>query len=220
MSSNALERRIQWLLQKKFWDRIAEKYARQPVRVQNAYQITLDRVATYLKPSDHVLEVGCGTGSTVLTLSGQVASILATDTSTKMIEIARRKAVAAGTSNVTFRKMALDDAATPGEGFAVVMGMNLLHLVEDLDGALASMGDSLRPGGLLITKSVCMGNGAGIWSYVLPVMRFLGKAPFVRIMTMAELENAIVRAGFEIVETGNYPERPPNRFVVAREVGV
>ncbi|MFY0690306.1 MAG: methyltransferase domain-containing protein [Paracoccaceae bacterium] len=202
----------------KFWDRIAEKYARQPVRDQNAYQITLDRVASYLKLSDRVLEVGCGTGSTALTLSGQVAAIHGTDISTKMIEIARSKAAAAGTTNVTFGKMAVDDAGEAETRFDVVMGMNLLHLVEDLDGALEGMSRALKPGGLLITKSVCIGEGVGIWPLVLPVLRVLGKAPYVRVMKIADLEAAITGAGFEILETGDYPARPPNRFVVARKI--
>ena len=46
-----------------FWDRIAERYAAQPVRNPQAYEHTLERVRAYLKPSDRALELGCGCGA-------------------------------------------------------------------------------------------------------------------------------------------------------------
>ena len=53
---------------------------------------------------------------------------------------------------------------------------------------------------------------------LIPLMQLMGKAPYVRFETIAELDQRIGRAGFEIVETGNYPVRPPNHFVVARRM--
>ncbi len=50
------------------------------------------------------------------------------------------------------------------------------------------------------------------------MMQMMGKAPFVKFMETAELETAIETAGFEIIETGNYPAAPPCRFVVARKL--
>ena len=43
-----------------FWDNIAETYAARPVQNMDAYEETLARVRTYLRPDDAVLEVGCG----------------------------------------------------------------------------------------------------------------------------------------------------------------
>jgi len=39
----------------------------------------------------------------------------------------------------------------------------------------------------------------------------------VRFDTIAELDMTITKAGFRIVEAGNYPVRPPNHFVVAKK---
>jgi len=47
-------------------------------------------------------------------------------------------------------------------------------------------------------------------------MQWLGKAPYVRFMEIAELEHIISSEGFKIIETGNYP--PPSRYIVARKV--
>ena len=51
----------------------------------------------------------------------------------------------------------------------------------------------------------------------IPILQRLGKAPFVHFATIDGVEQDITGAGFRIVETGNYPVRPPNHFVVARK---
>ena len=53
---------------------------------------------------------------------------------------------------------------------------------------------------------------------ILPLMQLVGKAPYVNFMSITELENRIEAAGFKILETGNYPARPPNRFIVAERI--
>ena len=51
----------------------------------------------------------------------------------------------------------------------------------------------------------------------LPVMQLFGRAPaVVHQLNVAELETAVEAAGFEIIETGNFPARPTSRFLVAR----
>ena len=57
-----------------FWDRIAPRYAKSPVRDQAAYEHTLDRVAHYLRPEHQVLELGCGTGTTAVHLAPKAAT--------------------------------------------------------------------------------------------------------------------------------------------------
>ncbi|MEQ9811291.1 MAG: class I SAM-dependent methyltransferase, partial [Azospirillaceae bacterium] len=54
----------------RFWDRAAPKYSRQPVKNVAAWDVTLERTRRHMSPTDHVLEVGCGTGSSALRLAG------------------------------------------------------------------------------------------------------------------------------------------------------
>jgi SAM-dependent methyltransferase len=198
-----------------FWDRIAEKYARSPIKNMPAYEASLARTRTYLKDTDNVLELGAGTGSTALLLAENVAHLTSTDLSPKMMEIAERKRVAAKVDNVTFKSAEIAEV----EGtFDAVLAFNLLHLVPDLPAALADIHARTKPGGHFISKSVCLGDGGWYFRPLIAVMRAVGYAPPVNIFGIAALEDAIAEAGFDIIETGNYPVSPPSRFVVARRL--
>ena len=86
----------------KFWNKLADKYSRQSVRDEAGYQKKLEVTREYLQPDMEVLEIGCGTGSTAIAHAPYVRHVRATDLSTRMVEIAKDKARAAGIDNVTF----------------------------------------------------------------------------------------------------------------------
>lgn len=71
-----------------FWDRIAPKYATDPIADMAGYRHTLQRVQAMLRPEHHVLELGCGTGITALRLAPLTRRYVATDVSSQMIAIA------------------------------------------------------------------------------------------------------------------------------------
>ena len=200
-----------------FWDRLAERYAAQPVKDQDSYEKTLNRVRAHLTPQDNVLEIGCGTGSTALTLSTAAGHIHATDISSGMIEIANRKAAAAGITNVTFGQAEADEQQAPGT-YDAVMAFNLLHLLRDPAETTRLAREALRPGGLFISKTPCLGGKKWLYGPIIGAMRLIGKAPFVKMLRVQELEDLITDAGFEVIETGTFPANPPCRFVVARKL--
>lgn len=209
-----------------FWDKSAERYANSPVKNQAAYEETLERTRAWLLTTDRVLEVGCGTGTTALILAEKVQEITASDISAKMIEIAKGKAADQGVTNVTFQQGTLEaspmDGGSLGEGpYDVVTAYNFLHLLEDPAAAVARVRGLLKPEGLFISKTVCLA-GFSLWKRVLirlliPVMQLFGKAPYVSFMCVQDVERCIADAGFEILETGDYPASPPCRFIVARK---
>lgn len=206
-----------------FWDKIAAKYAEDPIRDEAAYRQALARTCSYLKPDDRVLELGCGTGSTAIELASQVAEITVSDLSQGMLAIARDRAAAAGVGNIHFHQGSV--AQAPEGTFDVVLAHNLLHLLPDLQAALALVSARLPKGALFISKTPCLGETRGSAKYwlfkaMIPVMRFLGKAPTspVHFFDITSLEAAIKAAGFELVETGNYPVSTPGRYIVARRL--
>jgi ubiquinone/menaquinone biosynthesis C-methylase UbiE len=200
-----------------FWDKTADKYSKKPVKDMASYEKTLDCARKHLSASDNVLEVGCGTGTTALLLAPSVKQITASDISSRMIEIAREKTATREVENVRFVRATLFDEELVKGSFDVVMGFNYLHLLEDIPGAVHRVNELLKPGGLFISKTVCLAEQSRLWSLLLIVMKRLGFAPHVECLKVAELEGIITSAHFEIIETGLYPPSPPSRFIVARK---
>lgn len=203
-----------------FWDGIASKYAKSPIKNQEGYEYTLTRSRSYLKAEDRVLEIGAGTGSTALLLAGSVAEFVVTDLSDNMLDVGRGRAAEQGIENVIFERRSASDL--PDGPFDVIMAHNLLHLVEDLPGALNAAYDALRPGGLFISKTFVKPTKGLQLEYrvmrvALPLMQRLGKAPFVGMYSVEEFDRAIERAGFQIVEAGHYPAKEARRYIVARK---
>lgn len=206
----------------KFWDGVAQKYARSPIGDMKAYQYTLGRTRSYLKATDKVLELGCGTGSTSIELANDAGHITASDFSQTMLEIGAEKARAQNITNIDFLQLDASDQSAKTK-FDVVMGFNLFHLVQDMDASFADVHSCLKPGGLFISKTPCLsepglGFKFGLLKLAIPVMQFVGKAPFVRFFGVQELETAVNNAGFEIIEFGNFPKTPPSRYLVARKI--
>jgi len=46
----------------KFWDNVAEKYARRPIADEVAYRKKVELTREFLRQDMRVLEIGCGTG--------------------------------------------------------------------------------------------------------------------------------------------------------------
>ncbi|MBS9716062.1 class I SAM-dependent methyltransferase [Pseudohalocynthiibacter aestuariivivens] len=201
----------------RFWDKVAKKYAKSPIKNVEAYNQTMERTKAHLTKVDAVLEVGCGTGSTALLLAHSAKQITASDISGTMIKIATQKATEQQIENVSFvRSSALNEAMEP-ESFDVVLAFNLLHLLEDLPTTVHRMNTLLKTGGIFISKTVCLAEKGWHIRVIIRLMRIFGFAPYVGFLKAKELENLIAREGFEVLETGSYPASPPSRFIVARK---
>ena len=200
-----------------FWDRIAPKYAQQPISNTQAYEETLARVQTYLGADTVALELGCGTGSTALRLQPGTARYVAADISGGMIDIANAKVSDATGPVPEFRVGGVDNDVYDGVAPNTVLAFNLLHLVPDLEATLATVHANLPDGGLFISKTPCVGSK---WYYkpLIKAMQLIGKAPHVSFLSVEDVDAQIAAAGFRIVETGLYPPTTPSRFVVARKV--
>ncbi len=198
-----------------FWDGIAEKYSKQPIGNMDAYEATLERVRHWLRPDMAMLEIGCGTGTTALKLAGSARTILGTDLSAEMVRIANDKA--ADVPHVRFEPATAEQAGA-GQRFDAVMAFNLLHLVADPAAVAAHVRGLMEPGGLFISKTPCLG-GKPWFPPLIWALQLIGKAPKpVQVLRPAQVEAAITAAGFEVVETGGYPKKLPNHFVVARAI--
>jgi SAM-dependent methyltransferase len=203
-----------------FWDRIARKYAADPIADTAGYEATLRRVHDFLSPAHDVLELGCGTGSTALRLAPFTGSLLATDVSSAMIEIANEKLAAHPVPRLRFAVADADAPVSATAAYDAVLAFNLLHLVGDLDQVLGSVAQSLRPGGLLISKTPCVAEMNPVIPWLaLPLMRAIGKAPSVVSFKGDALQAAITRQGLDIVAVERHGTRGKDirAFIVARK---
>jgi len=183
----------------KFWDKVAERYSRQPVADEAAYQEKLQVTREYFQPYMEVLEFGCGTGSTAIEHAPYVKHIRAIDISSKMIAIARAKADASNVSNITFEKSNIDEFSVPDQSFDAVLGLNILHLVDSKEEVIARVYEILKPGGVFVSSTACLGDSMlRLLKLVVPLGRTLNVMPMVRVFTSIELESAITDAGFQI----------------------
>ena len=169
----------------KFWDKIAERYAKKPVADEAAYQKKLQVTRGYFRPDMEVLEFGCGTGSTAIAHAPYVKHIRAIDISSKMIEIAQGKAAADGVENVTFEQSTIDDLNVPDETFDAVMGHSVLHLLESKEDAIAKVHGMLKPGGVFVSSTACIGDFMKVFKVIAPIGRFFGLLPLVKQATDA-----------------------------------
>ncbi|SIS87824.1 class I SAM-dependent methyltransferase [Paracoccus saliphilus] len=204
----------------RFWDRTSRKYAKSTISDMPGYERTLDRTRKLLGSGGRVLELGCGTGTTALRLAEATQRYLATDVSTEMIRIAEEKHAASPVSPLTFRIATADTLESETGQFDAVLGFNYLHLVRDLPGTLHRIHAMLVPGGLFISKTPCLGDMNPLIRLVLlPVLRAIGKAPYVEAFRSTELCELLSSSGFDIAATEHHATKSEvgRPYIVARK---
>ncbi len=198
----------------RFWDRHAKGYAKRPVADEGAYQRKLKVTQDYLTPDMEVLELGCGTGTTALIHAPFVKHITGIDISRNMLDIARAKAESGNVENVTFRQSSIDDLQTPDASYDAVMGHSILHLLKNKEAVIARVHRMLKPGGVFVSSTACLGGRVPVLRAILPVGRFLGLLPLVKFFTVEELEGDLTDAGFRIDHQWQ-PDKSKAVFIVA-----
>lgn len=202
--------------EQRFWDRLAAKYASDPISDEAAYQTKLDITRRHFSPEMEVLEFGCGTGMTAVSHAPFVKHIHATDLSGEMLEIARGRAAEAGVENISFERAGFEEIETIPERYDVVLGLSILHLLEDRYAAIARVHSLLKPGGVFISSTPCLGEKMWYVGLIAPVAHFFGLFPLLRIFTAKQLVKSLQQAGFE-VEHQWRPDKAVAVFIVARK---
>ena len=198
----------------KFWDKHASSYAKRAISDIPSYEKKLALSREYFSKDATAIEVGCGTGSTALLHAPYLKHILATDISAAMLDIAERKRQEQQIDNLSFQQATVEELVVD-EPVDIVFALNLIHLLEDKETAIATIKSWLKPGGVLISSTPCLGDRMKFFKLIGPIGKALGLMPLVRVFTEQELLNSFQQQGFSI-DTKWRPEKALSVFLVAR----
>jgi 2-polyprenyl-3-methyl-5-hydroxy-6-metoxy-1,4-benzoquinol methylase len=178
-----------------------------------------EKLKRYLQNGDSVLDYGCGTGTIALKFANTVKTVYGIDTAGKMIEVAQRKAAECKIGNVHFVQSTIFDEGLKSESFDVVLAWGILHLVDDRQDVIKRIHELLKPGGLLISATECLGEKKSAITSLLSLLMKIGIFPIgLKFFTVSELEDVITCADFQIVQAEIMADNPVSCFIAAQKV--
>lgn len=201
----------------RFWDKMANYYDRVEKKDELTYIKIIEKTKMYLKINDVVLDYGCGTGLISNEIADNVEVIHAIDISSKMIEIAKRKADMCKIENIDYAHSTIFDERYKRGSFDVILVFYVLHLLEDSPKVMKRISELLKPGGLIISTTPCMGENTFL-NIGLSLVSKIGLIPKFRSFKSSELEDSIVNGNFEIVETECLHQSGQQYFIVAKKI--
>jgi 2-polyprenyl-3-methyl-5-hydroxy-6-metoxy-1,4-benzoquinol methylase len=196
------------------WDKMAESYSKKPIADEAAYQKKLQVTREYLRPDMEVLEFGCGTGSTAIAHAPYVKQIQAIDISSKMLEIAQGKADAKNIENIAFKRSTIDKFSASERSFDAVLGFSILHLLDNRVEVIAKVHKMLKPGGIFVTSTICIGDSQKFIRFIAPIGRLVGL--ILKVFTVKELQDSFTGASFRI-DYQWHPGKGKSVFIVAKK---
>lgn len=137
-----------------FWERAAGRYDLSMTVLGGPLSPMSKLVAREVRGRERVLELAAGTGLVTRAIAPEVGQLVATDYSEAMVAKLDARVRAEGLTNVETSTL---DVYQLGEeaAFDAIVAANVLHLLPDLDAALAAMVRALRPGGVLVVPTYC-----------------------------------------------------------------
>ena len=82
----------------------------------------------------------------------------------------------------------------------MVMAFYVLHFFEELDAVFSRIHDLLKPGGVFVFETACLGDKNKTTGQFLRFIGHLGLIPKINLLTTKQLEQALDQAGFKLVE--------------------
>lgn len=198
-----------------YWEKNAARYDRASRILARPVPRMLELTAAAVRGRGRVLEVAAGTGLATAAVAPLVGELVATDYATAMVAELEARVRAAGLGNVTCEQADLTALRFPDASFDAVVAANVLHVVPDLDAALASLSRVLRAGGVLVAPTYLHAETAraAILSRLFALTGFPGRRRF----SAATLRAAIAGAGLLAVRQETIPGPFPIGFIAAEK---
>lgn len=201
----------------KFWDLIGSMYAASPIKDMAAYETKIEKIKSYLSPEDVLLDIGCGTGTQCDDLAGNVKQVTGIDISGKLLAIAEQRKAERKLDNVEFIKTSLFDERLQAGHFNVVMAFYVLHFFEDIDAVFRRIHDLVKPGGLFISETACLGDKNKTGGRLIRFAGYLGFLPRMNLLTTRQIEQALEKAGFSVVDKIRFSDSNDEYTLIAKK---
>lgn len=203
--------------ERKFWDWFADKYDLFIIKTQSKiYQSILENIDLALKINFDVLEIGTGTGIVPFSIYSKVSSIVATDISSKMIQIAKQKQKDLKVENIDFQVQDCYSLTLPDKSFDLVIATNLLHLLYEPEKALSEVKRVMKDHGLFIGPTFCVGENKKS-KIISSLVGFLSGFKIVNQWSFNDYKNFISRNGFIIKKVVEIDGRFPLSYLVLKK---
>lgn len=197
-----------------FWDNVSDVYD----VFEDVYNGEVNKkvsmnVASYLDENDTVLELACGTGLITRCAAPACKKLVATDLSVGMLKKTEDNCF--GMRNVVFRKADIMNINCSDERFDKVIAGNVIHLLDDPDGAVAEMNRVCKKGGLIIIPTYINKDEQGKQNLFTQVVDKAG-AGFKRQFTLDSYRQYFEQLGYEDVEINYFDGRVPCAVAVLK----
>ncbi len=206
----------------KFWDKVSNKFDKRSQKFDQTEIKTLENTKKYLNVNDIVLDYGCAIGTMAIAIAYNVKKIHGIDISPKMIDAAKRKAAERKIENIHFAQSTIYDERYKRETFDVILAFNILHFLEDTQKVMTRINELLKPGGLIISVTPCLGEKKSFINILIFLLVFLqtkmGIVPYIRFFRISEFEDSIANGNFQIVETESLQSTAEQYFIVAKKI--
>ncbi|HLL23197.1 MAG TPA: methyltransferase domain-containing protein [Kofleriaceae bacterium] len=199
-----------------YWERHAKRYDRATRFLSRPVPRMLALSVDAARGKRRVLEVAAGTGLLTVAIAPVVGELVATDYANEMLAHVAARARDEKLANVHVAQADIAALTFSAASFDAVFAANVLHLVPDLDAALASLRGVLRPGGVLVAPTY-LHDETFVARTLARLFRLTG-FPSCRRFTTQSLRAAISSAGFRITRSETISGPFPVGFVEAVRV--
>lgn len=160
-----------------FWSKFARFYD-VAERLNGKVYREMCEITTHLIPfGARVLDCAAGTGELSIAAARKAESVLCTDYSENMLEIARKKANKGFFTNITFEQRNIFHLDDSDETYDVVIAGNILHLLENPESAVNELYRVTKRGGKILLPTFMTRNKSDISRILLKAYTKLGFSP-------------------------------------------
>ena len=205
----------------KMWDQLAKNWDTPGVSMGKNDLKIIEMTRKYLDSNSVALDYGCATGSIALEIAGMAKAVHGIDISSNMIEIAKSKADQQNIKNIAFARATIFDESLGKESFDVILSLSILHLVADSAQVMDRINQLLKPGGIFISATPCLGEKAFLSVLMnIPIFLFskVGVIPSITFFSGSRLMAAVTNSGFQMIEQKDLSVHPLREcFIAARK---